>query len=202
MNIANHGRRALVQVALIAVLFGACAEPDKLNSERIRDRFGSFGIEIVAQDDRNRRSSLYSSDNGTRTARTEALVLFEIPVAAPVAEIHRRVAAGASIGETFRRAGWQVQKNTVHIGEIRIDDLQSSIAGRMGLVDAATVAMHVYQLHLEKAGERVFYATIIELHHPDFLSRGQLLDIYPLNAPDHLEPRDVDALAALVLAEA
>lgn len=200
MSSANHSRRALVCVALLAALLGACATPEKLNSERIRDRFGNYGIEIVSQDARTRRSSLYSTAEDRRTARTEALVIFENPAGEPVAEIHRAVVAGASIGETFRDHGWQVQKNTVHIGDIRVHDADNAIALRMGLAAPATLAMHVYELHLEKESDRVFYATIIEVHHPEHLSRDQLLDIFTVDGPGKSGPRDIESLAALVLA--
>lgn len=199
MKTANERRRALARVALLATLIGACATPEKLNSDRIRDRFGSFGIEVVSQDVRNRRSSLFSTENGTRTARTEALVVFEHPVIDAVAETHRAIIAGAPIGATFRSEGWQVQKTTVYVGEVAIEDLQSAVARRMGLAAPDTLAMHVYELHLEKSAGRIFYATIIELHHPDFLTRDDLLDIYPVDASKRLEARDIDALAALVL---
>ena len=185
---------------MLATLLGACVTPEKLNSDRIRERFGNYGIAIVSQDLRTRRASLYSTAHGRRTARTEALVVYEIPIAEPIVEVHRAVVAGASIGETFRDTGWQVQKKTAYIGETRVDDIGTAVAERLQLSEPTVLAMHVYELHFEKDGQRVFYATVVELHHPDYLTQPELRKIYSFDVPEQLATRDVEALAALVLA--
>ena len=88
--------RRCVRAALIAIslLFGlapgaetaAQAEranapsPERrelLNSERIAQRFGSYGIEVLESDGRVRVSNLYSNEQGGRICRTFAVRLDE-----------------------------------------------------------------------------------------------------------------------------
>jgi hypothetical protein len=66
-------------VAALAAVAGApaLAQPparELLNSERIAAAFGSYGVEVVAQDDTLRISNLYSTEAGVTTCRTFATV--------------------------------------------------------------------------------------------------------------------------------
>ncbi|MGI9200381.1 MAG: hypothetical protein ACR2QL_04940, partial [Woeseiaceae bacterium] len=63
-----RGKRILSEVMrpsrispfVIAAALSACAqEPEALNSERIEERFGSYGIEVLSHEAGVRRSSLY-----------------------------------------------------------------------------------------------------------------------------------------------
>lgn len=192
-------RNPLHPVFIAAALSACAAQPELLNSDRIKERFGSYGIAVVAADGNVRRSSLYSTDNGRRTSRTHAVVRFVGPSVGELSTTHEKVAAGGSIGSTFRADGWNVVKRTVYIGEIAMHDAAHPIAQRMRLAGPTNLALHAYQLHVEKDPVSLHYATIIELHHPEYLSQDELLDIYPLPEGSSLSDDTVAALVALVL---
>jgi hypothetical protein len=67
----------------------------------------------------------------------------------------------------------------------------------MHLHRKADVAMHVYRLLLEKQQQAIDYATLIELHHPDYLSRDDLLDLYPVDTMTSLPPQQVEEMKSL-----
>ncbi len=140
-------------------------EPEQLNSERIRQRFGSYGIEVLSQGPLLRRSNLFSSDNGSRTCRTYAVVRFAEEPGAAFAPAHEKVLAGRSIGATFREFGWLVNKRTMFIGTISVARAGADVAPLMQLDTSRDLGMHVYELLLEHDEQAVHYATIVELHH-------------------------------------
>ncbi|TFG40401.1 MAG: hypothetical protein E4H42_04375 [Chromatiales bacterium] len=61
-----------------------------------------------------------------------------------------------------------------------------------------TLALHVYQLLLAKKTQVFEYATIIEAHHPDYLSLGDLLGIYHYDDSESLSAESLLNLTALV----
>ena len=85
------------------------------------------------------------------------------------------------------------------MGALRLDATRRSIAELMRVDVDTDVAMHTYRLLLEKGGQALDYATIIELHHPQYLGEKQLADMYADGSTDPLEPRQIEALKALVL---
>ena len=153
-------------------------QPEVLNSERIRDRFGNYGIEIIEQNDETRRSSLYSTNNGRRTCRTYAVVEFTGGGAFAISDVHRKVVDGASIGSTFRSDGWEIRKETIYVGEIAFPDTHHPIGELMHLQSTTDLAVHAYHLHIEKGPTSLHYATIVETHHPEYLDKSELLELY------------------------
>lgn len=185
---------------VLAAALGACAvQPELLNSERIQQHFGNYGIEILEQDDDTRRSNLFSVTNGGRVCRTYAVVEFSDPVRAELTAVHHSVIAGQSIGATFKAAGWNIHKQTVHIGTLRVPNSQHAIADLMQLDAATTLGLHVYRLMLEKNTQSIHYATIVETHHPAYLSEADLTELYAGDISVPLEASEVDALLGLVL---
>ena len=186
---------------LIAAALSACsAQPEQLNSDRIKERYGSYGIAIVSQDLVLRRSSLYSVDGEQRTSRTYSIVQYVGPDAAAISASHDKILGGASIGATFRDDGWDVHKLTAHIGSVSLSDMTHPVALRMRLDAPHELAMHVYELHVERGDQRLHYATIIETHHPDYMTLDDLHDAYPMIADEALPDNEVAGLVALVLA--
>ena len=148
-----------------------------LNSERIAQRFGNYGIEVVSQNRDHRVSNLYSEEKGTRTTRTLAVVDFLEPVAPAIAELHESVLRGQSLGATFKNNGWRVSKVNLNIETLVVDDHTGKVQGWMGLSGEHELAVHIYLLRLGrddpvngKTGQIIDYAVIAELHHPDYLS--------------------------------
>jgi hypothetical protein len=184
--------------SVIAAALDACAhESERLNSERIAERFGSYGIEVISSEPGMRRSNLYSSENDVRTCRTYAVVRFVDEPDAIIDDEHAQILAGKSIGAIFKASGWTILKETLHVGKATLDDAAHPVAAMMHLHRKADVAMHVYRLLLEKQQQAIDYATLIELHHPDYLSRDDLLDLYPVDTMTSLPPQQVEEMKSL-----
>jgi len=186
--------------AVLAVMLSACAtEPVLLNSERIEKRFGSYGIAVLASEAGLRRSSLYSLEDGTQACRTYAVVRFADQLDDRYREEHAKVLAGNSIGAIFRSHGWDVHKQTMHIGSLALSQEKTAIRELMRLDGAENLALHVYQLLLVR-NEQVFeYATIVETHHPDYLSENDLHELYEYDNTTALPHHVVSELVSMVL---
>jgi hypothetical protein len=183
-------RNPVPSIVLAAALSACSLQPEVLNSERIKHRFGSYGVEIIEQNDESRRSSLYSTSNGKRTCRTYAVVKFTSGDAFGIADVHRKVVDGASIGSTFKSDGWEIRKETIYIGDLALPAAHHPIGELMHLQSSTTLAVHAYHLHIEKGPTSLHYATIVETHHPEYLDQSELLELY---SPS------VDADAATIL---
>jgi hypothetical protein len=189
--------------SVIAAALDACThESERLNSERIAERFGSYGIDVISSEPGVRRSNLYSSENGVQTCRTYAVVRFVDEPDAMIDTEHAQILAGKSIGAIFKARGWTVFKETLHIGTVTLDDGAHPVAILMRLDHKVDVAMHVYRLLLEKRQQAIDYATLIELHHPDYLSRADLLKLHPVDVRATLRPQQVEEMKSLGLSAA
>ena len=82
-----------------------------MNSDKIRERFGHYGVELLEQDTRTRLASLYSLSGEQRITRTLALTRFELPTHPGVEAQDAQIRSGESIGATLRKAGWSIVKN-------------------------------------------------------------------------------------------
>lgn len=189
-----------VSPVVIAAALSACAlEPEVLNSDRIEQRFGSYGIEVLSHESGVRRSSLYSLDGAAQICRTYAVVRFVDESTPRVAEAHADVLAGQSIGSTFRSSGWQIAKVTLHVGSLPLNDPEHAIGKLMHLENSAELAVHAYQLVLEKEEQRIDYATIVETHHPDYLSVAELESLYAANIKTALSEQEIQNLSTLIM---
>ena len=185
--------------AVIAAVLSACAtESVILNSERIGRRFGSYGLDVLASEAGLRRSSLFSLDGDTATCRTYAVVQFVEQPDDRYDDAHSRVLAGNSIGETFKEDGWGIQKNTIFIGNTRLPDRPTEIAALMRLNGAHDIALHVYQLVLVREETALEYATILEVHHPEYLTVSELLELFDYDATAPIPAAELAQLNDLV----
>ncbi|HVS24207.1 MAG TPA: hypothetical protein VMU03_10825 [Gammaproteobacteria bacterium] len=146
-----------------------------LNSERIAQRFGSYGIEVLASDPRVRVSNLYSEEGGTRTCRTFAVVLYPTGVDPAIAAEHEEIARGGSIGAVFAAHGWQVVKTNLRYLTV---DASQRVAGLMRIAPGTRLAAHAYELEVARAGRSVPYALLLEIHHSDYQRLDDLRSIY------------------------
>jgi hypothetical protein len=149
-----------------------------LNSERIKRQFGSFGIDVIESSDLRRVSSLYSLERGGKVCRTYALVEFSHPIEPALAEEHRLVLAGQSIGAVFKSRGWTITKRHAEVGIRTLTRDDEDIAARMRLDVPQQVALHSYVFEVGKEGMLFDYAAITELHHPLYLTVADLQSIY------------------------
>jgi hypothetical protein len=149
-----------------------------LNSERIKAKFGSYGIKVLESKTPNvRLSDLYSTHGTIQTCRTFAITVFEQSMNDQLKEAHKLIVEkGQSIGSTFKDLGWTVTKENLNIGTTEPTE---QITKLMNLDKSAPLAVHVYRLLVSK-GEfnKLPYAIITEIHHPDYLSVSDLHRIY------------------------
>ena len=189
-----------VSPVVIAAALSACAlEPESLNSERIKERFGSYGIEVLSHESGIRRSSLYSIDADSKICRTYAVVRFVDESTPRVAAAHADILAGRSIGATFKSTGWHIGKVTLHVGSISLDDSEHEIGDLMQINGAAELGVHAYQLVLEKNSQTIDYATIVETHHPDYMSLPELEKLYGDSIETQLNDEELRKLSTLIM---
>lgn len=157
-------QRAFVEEAALAA---------PLNSERIRQQFGSYGIEVLQQDEALRVSNLYSTEAGQRICRTLAIVKTAAPIPTELAKAHAEIVAGGSIGAVLSRNGWQVDKRRLEIAPMKVA-VESRAATLMQLSAPAALAIELYELLVQRDELSLAYAVIAEIHHPDYLTLDQL----------------------------
>jgi hypothetical protein len=171
--------RTHLYIVVIAALAQApsAGQPARelLNSERIAAAFGSYGIEVLEQDEQVRVSSLFSTAAGAKTCRTFAIVRYASPLDPAVSAEHAAIVAGGSIGATFAARGWEVRKTHLSYGE---RPATPKLAALMRIAAGTPLAEHVYVLDVVKDGRAIEYAALVEIHHPDYLDRGELVQIY------------------------
>ena len=192
-------RNSIFPPRVLAAMLSACAtESVILNSERIEQRFGSYGIEVLASEAGLRRSNLFSYDGDTATCRTYAIVEFVEQLDDRYDEAHARVLAGDSIGATFRDDGWDLQKHTLFVGVARLPEGPSEVRRLMRLTGAHDLALHVYQLVLVRGDMELEYATILEAHHPEYLTKKDLEAIFEVDSSHPLSRSDLARLSDLL----
>ena len=168
-----------VACLFFAILLAACAgSSGRLNSDMIEQRFGNFGVDILEQSAERRISSLFSGTGEQKTTRTYAVVDFVAPGRRAYAEEHATISAGGSIGETFRRAGWRIDKQHIFIGELDVPPEYRAIGELMKIALPATLATHHYLFTVTRDERSWNYATITEIHHPQYLTVEDLHDLY------------------------
>ena len=189
-----------VKFTLVSAALSACAtQPAMLNSERIEQRYGSYGVTVLSQDSGVRRSNLHSIEKSGPVCRTYAVVLYSESFTEEIQSIHKSMLSGASIGSTFQENGWSIEKQTTHIGSIELQDPGHPLAALMKLDSPTALSSHSYNLLVSKGDVVHRYATIIETHHPDYLKADDLREIY--GQPDRLGPEESLRIYKLVLVD-
>ena len=171
-------RRSVLAAAFVLAALAAAGQPparEPLNSERIQQAFGSYGVEVLGNDTRTRVTNLYSVEAGTKTCRTFAVVRFPAVIDAAVATEHATITNGGSIGAVFAANGWRVLKTHLAFREIAATP---RLANLMHVTVGARLAEHAYVLDVVKDGKTIEYAALVEVHHPDYLKRADLEKIY------------------------
>ena len=193
-------RRTPVPETILAIALSACiVEPELLNSERIKQRFGSYGIDVLHSENGLRRASLHSIENGAKVCRTCAVVRFDSVPNDVIGGEHAQILAGSSIGETFKANGWTIYKETRYVGELQVPTRSHAVLNLMALNDHDHLAMHAYRLLLKKDRQTIDYATIVEVHHPDYLGREDVSELYLVDAPARLTETELREVSELVL---
>jgi hypothetical protein len=168
----------LIVLLCVLLQWAAPAQPparELLNSERIAERFGGYGIEVLESDAALRVSNLFSTDGNPRVCRTFAVVRYPDAVDPAFAAEHAVILKGGSIGAVFAAAGWEVRKSHLYFGE---RPAAARVATLMSVPTGTLLAEHVYVLDIAKNGQIFQYAALVEIHHPEYLRRADLPRIY------------------------
>ncbi len=183
--------RSLTGLVLLAWLQACAPTQPQLNSERIEERFGSVGIDVVSSDAGLRRANLYSLHDGTRICRTYALVRFQPRASGQqdpaLLAAEREIHGGASLGAALRRAGWQVEKRTRYVGSLPALEPPPDWVAWMRIGGTEGLAIHVYELYIKKGSQVIDFAKLTEVHHPDYLRPPAVAALYPVAPGDVLD---------------
>ena len=174
----HPGWLPLFAICFVFILVGCGSQGQPLNSERIEQTFGSYGVDVLQSSNEGRVSSLYSGSGDSKVTRTFAVVKFSGRVRTAFASEHAQVAAGQSLGAVFKAAGWEIEKHNIFVGELEIPAGYSLLSELMQIGLPQKLATHVYLLVIRKHKNSYSYATITELHHPDYLSAEDLKVFY------------------------
>ncbi len=169
----------LLVAACCGLMLAACgSQGQPLNSERIQQTFGSYGVDVMQASNDGRVSSVYSGIGDDKVTRTFAVVRFSGRVRPAFADEHSRVKSGQSLGAVFKAAGWEIEKHNIFVGEMEVPAKYALLSDLMQLSLPKYLAGHVYLFVIRKNNRSYNYATITELHHPDYLSAADLRAIY------------------------
>lgn len=137
-----------------------------------------------------RISDIYSTpdDDKKKTMRTFAIT-FPGPARLELAAADKEINEGAKIGETMKKYGWGLKKKVLYFGEIFL--LNPQIMKGMQIEDVsakATVVIYeleVYKLKATPESKTIYYATIYEVNHPDYLPMHVLEQMPEIVAAKH-----------------
>ncbi len=194
--------RATHLIMMVIGLVAAASVPaqtpvrELLNSERIAAEFGSYGVEVLRESADSRVSNLYSGTGEQRVCRTFAVVRYQRSDPAFGRE-HSAIVAGGSIGAVFAAAGWEVRKTHLRIGTLGATHRRASL---MRIAPGAVLAVNVYALDVAKDGRTFEYAVLAEIHHPDYLTRDEVVEIYGPADDSSRAELAADVLAATLAA--
>jgi hypothetical protein len=139
-----------------------------LNSDRIKQIFGSYAVDILLQEAQLRVANLCSQHGGQMICRTLAVTLFSQTLPAALKTADQQIRAGASIGETFRDLGFVTHKRNTYWCVAKAGEQFARLTGGE-VLPGSPIAVRLYSLVVEIAendateGE---YATIAEAYHP------------------------------------
>jgi hypothetical protein len=153
-----------------------------LNSERIEACFGSYGVEVLAQQGNLRISSLYSLATdipaGHRLTRTLAISEFAADLPDTLQAPYQAIRDGASMGATLEAAGWRVDKRHRYVGEVPVSTSFRCLSD-LPTGSPQQWAVQVYDLWVLRDDKEVRFALLAELHDPRYLTLQDLQRIYP-----------------------
>jgi hypothetical protein len=152
-----------------------------LNSERIEQKFGSYGIDIVQSDNQSRVSFLYSLDPNNKNKKNyHTLAIVKFKETREVSIIHERILNGDSIGKSFKKEGWEIDKTNHQMMVISNPD-KPLFKSWLPQISNENLALHFYELNVKTENYYYLYAEILEIHHPKYLGFSDITEIYSLD---------------------
>ena len=152
-----------------------------LNSERIEKKFGSYGIDIVQSDNQSRVSFLYSLDPNNKNKKNyHTLAIVKFKETRKVSIIHEKILNGGSIGKSFKKEGWEIDKTNHQMMVISNPD-KLLFKSWLPQISDENLALHFYELNVKTENHYYLYAEILEIHHPKYLGFNDLTEVYNLD---------------------
>ena len=149
-----------------------------LNSGRIELRYGSYGIDVLENNDSIRVSNLYNTHKNNKITRTFAIVKYATKVDSSFLKEHNKIVQGQSIGIVFKQKNWTIEKRNIYFGYLNALNVYNKVYHLMGDIPPSDLAIRIYEFHIKKIGQSFNYATIAEVYHPDYLDTQKLKEIY------------------------
>lgn len=148
-------------------------KPGMLNSARIEDKFGSYGVSPLVNDMERglRLANLHSKDGEQQVMRTLALVNFAKKIEQELSVAHQEILNGASLGSTLVRYGAKVNKTVIYKNSF--DNLPQKIYNLMN-ISKRKLPVFIYDLSAEINNKNIYYCTITEVYSDEFLNMDEL----------------------------
>ena len=164
-------------------------KPGLLNSARIELKFGSYGVQILAQDQVAgiRLSGLYSEHGDERIARTIAFTQYNANIHDKLKMAHQEILAGGSIGSSLKKYGFDIKKDLLFKG--LVEDMLDRLQNLMHTPGHAFATV-IYNLEAKEGYNYYPYCTIVEVYSPDFLTVLEVDQVYPEFIPGNVNPKD------------
>jgi len=176
--------------------YGETREHTLLNSDQIMQKFGSYGVEVLAQSSSVRLANLYSQHDQFAICRTLAVTRFHEPTPSSLAEADGHIRQGKSIGLTLKAAGWSVDKHVAT--ECLAPAGKYFEALTAGTVPEGTeITVRVYTLRTTQGEQSLDYAAIAEAYHPEHIT-SESSQHCTNETWQHLSQLEAEALSALL----
>lgn len=175
---AYSGNDSNIVSSAIEIANSDWLKPGLLNSTRIELKFGSYGVQILAQDpiEGIRLSSLYSVHEGDKIARTIAFTQYQQKINEKLIQAHHEILEGSSIGSTLKKYGFDIKKDLLFKG--LVESLPQQLQNLMH-TQLESFAAVIYNLYAKDVNQLYLYCTIVEIYSPEFLTLDELHQIYP-----------------------
>ncbi len=169
-----------------------------MNSEDIKNRFGSYHVVVLTQDEAHRVASLCSEHNSAMVCRTLAVTYFCQPTPEAALPADQLIRQGHSIGSTLSEAGLVIQRQPLlEATTLSGEGFERLSAGTVKSGTGLLIRLYRLDIGIDTGSVRP-YATIAEAHHPEHLSATSALpDCATLESKETSEPESV-ALATLL----
>ena len=153
-----------------------------MNSEQILQRFGSYRVKVLHQDEVSRVANLCSQHDRQDICRTLAVTRFATPTPEALTSADQLIRSGMSIGSTLADASCAISREI--LAEVCAPCGSGFVRHAEGTVaegDALYVRLYRLDAGLTEASLEP-YATIAEAHHPDHLPPAEpLLPLSSIN---------------------
>jgi hypothetical protein len=117
--------------------------------------------------------------------RTFAVVVYPTTIQPSFSKEHEAIIKGQSIGIVFKKNGWVIDKRHQYFGEISATSDFSAFSKVFHSIGTAQPAIHIYSFFVSKNGSEFHYASIAEVHHPEYLRLEDLSTIYGAEFDTH-----------------